>query len=355
MEQLGRPGSSGSGVRGPGPAALSVSRCTFSPGGGATCSSVRLNMATRSSRRESRLPFLFTLVALLPPGALCEVWTQTLHSGRPPLPQDQGFLVVQGDPRELRLWARGDTRGADEKPLRRRRSAALQPEPIKVYGQVSLNDSHNQMVVHWAGEKSNVIVALARDSLALARPKSSDVYVSYDYGKSFQKISGKLNFGVGNDSDAVIAQFYHSPADNKRYIFADAYAQYLWVTFDFCNTIHGFSIPFRAADLLLHSKASNLLLGFDRSHPNKQLWKSEDFGQTWILIQEHVKSFSWGIDPYDKPNTIYIERHEPSGYSTVFRSTDFFQSWENQEVILEEVRDFELRDKYMFATKVVVS
>ncbi|XP_021561582.1 sortilin-related receptor-like, partial [Carlito syrichta] len=218
---------------------------------------------------------------------------------------------------------------------------------------VSLNDSHNQMVVHWAGEKSNVIVALARDSLALARPKSSDVYVSYDYGKSFKKISEKLNFGVGNSSEAVIAQFYHSPADNKRYIFADAYAQYLWITFDFCSTIQGFSIPFRAADLLLHSKASNLLLGFDRSHPNKQLWKSDDFGQTWIMIQEHVKSFSWGIDPYDKPNTIYIERHEPSGYSTVFRSTDFFQSRENQEVILEEVRDFQLRDKYMFATKVV--
>nr|XP_060463732.1 sortilin-related receptor [Panthera onca] len=310
-------------------------------------------MATRSSRRESRLPFLFTLVALLPPGALCEVWTQTLHGGRAPLPQDRGFRVVQGEPRELRLWARGGLRGADEKPLRRRRSAALQPEPIKVYGQVSLNDSHNQMVVHWAGEKSNVIVALARDSLALARPRSSDVYVSYDYGKSFKKISEKLNFGMGNSSEAVIAQFYHSPADNKRYIFADAYAQYLWITFDFCNTLQGFSIPFRAADLLLHSKASNLLLGFDRSHPNKQLWKSDDFGQTWILIQEHVKSFSWGVDPYDKPNTIYVERHEPSGYSTVFRSTDFFQSRENQEVILEEVRDFQLRDKYMFATKVV--
>lgn len=24
-----------------------------------------------------------------------------------------------------------------------------------------------------------------------------------------------------------------------------------------------------------------------------QLWKSDDFGQTWIMIQEHVKSFSW--------------------------------------------------------------
>lgn len=134
--------SPGSGARGPGPgpAAVPASRCTFSPGGGATCSSVRPNMATRSSRRESRLPFLFTLVALLPPGALCEVWTQRLQGGRAPLPQDRGFRVVQGDPRELRLWARGDARGASpagEKPLRTRRSAALQPEPIKVYGQVS--------------------------------------------------------------------------------------------------------------------------------------------------------------------------------------------------------------------------
>ena len=38
------------------------------------------------------------------------------------------------------------------------------------------------MVVHWAGEKSNVIVALARDSLALARPKSSDVSIGVTLG-----------------------------------------------------------------------------------------------------------------------------------------------------------------------------
>lgn len=42
------------------------------------------------------------------------------------------------------------------------------------------------------------------------------VYVSYDYGRSFKRISEKLNFGTGNSSEAVIAQFYHSPADNKR-------------------------------------------------------------------------------------------------------------------------------------------
>lgn len=94
-------------------------------------------MATRSSRREPRLPFLFTLVALLLPGAFGEVQKQTLHVGSTPLPQDRGFRVVQGDLHERPLWVRGDTGGAGEKPLRSRRSAALQPEPIKVYGQVS--------------------------------------------------------------------------------------------------------------------------------------------------------------------------------------------------------------------------
>ncbi|XP_040471960.1 sortilin-related receptor isoform X4 [Falco naumanni] len=209
------------------------------------------------------------------------------------------------------------------------------------------------MVVHWAGEKSNVIVALARDSLSLLGPKNSDVYVSYDYGKSFKKISERFGFSGGNSSEVAIAQFYHSPADNKRYIFVDAFVPYLWITTDFCNNIQGFSIPFRAADLLLHGRNPNLLLGFDRSHPKKQLWKSDDFGQTWIMIQEHVKSFSWGVEPYDKPNTVYVERHEPSGASTVIRSTDFFQSRENKEIILEGVEDFQLRDQYMFATKSV--
>lgn len=40
--------------------------------------------------------------------------------------------------------------------------------------------------------------------------------MSYDYGKSFKKISDRFTFGGGNSSEVAIAQFYHSPADNKR-------------------------------------------------------------------------------------------------------------------------------------------
>ncbi len=55
-----------------------------------------------------------------------------------------------------------------------------------LYSQANLNDSHNQMVVHWAGEKSNVIVALARDSVGATDPKSSSVsIIFYFFPRSF--------------------------------------------------------------------------------------------------------------------------------------------------------------------------
>ncbi|CAJ0953097.1 unnamed protein product [Ranitomeya imitator] len=182
------------------------------------------------------------------------------------------------------------------------------------------------------------------------RREDVGVYVSYDYGKSFSRISDQFRYPSDGRSPTV-AQFFHSPVDNKRYIFVDADANYLWISTDFCVTVKVFSIPFKPTDLLLHSNDSNLVLGYDKLHPNKQLWKSEDFGQTWIMIQEHVKSFYWGSAPLDKPNTVYVERHEPRGTSTVLRSTDYFQSRESTELIIEDVDGFQLRDNYMFATK----
>ncbi|XP_075695287.1 sortilin-related receptor [Rhinoderma darwinii] len=252
------------------------------------------------------------------------------------------------------LTARYPGPGSSGEHTRSRRSSQPSAEhPVRVYGQVSLNDSHNQIVVHWAGERSNVIVGLTRDSLGSLGIKSSNVYVSYDYGKSFKRISDKFrhppvsNEGIG----PTVAQFFHSPVDNKRYIFVDANTNHLWITTDFCITVKGFSIPFKPTDLLLHANDTNLVLGYDKLHPNKQLWKSEDFGQTWIMIQEHVKSFYWGFSPLDKPNTVYVERHEPRGTSTVLRSIDYFQSRDNAELIIENVDGFQLRENYMFATK----
>lgn len=57
-----------------------------------------------------------------------------------------------------------------------------------------------------------------------------------------------------------------------------------------------------------------------------------------------------GVEPYDSPTTVLVQRHEPQGVSSILSSTDFFQSEENRHIILERVDSFQLRDKYMFAT-----
>ncbi|XP_069750812.1 sortilin-related receptor isoform X2 [Narcine bancroftii] len=274
--------------------------------------------------------------------------SRTLHvrHGLAADPQDRRALTVAADFSE-----EGPATLLQRNRHRWRRSADAQ-QHLELLGQVNLNDSHNQIVVHWAGEKSEVIVALARDSPFLQGSHTSSVYISYDYGKTFKKIDEKFKLKDETKKQKFISQFYHSPIDNKRYIFADTKNQYLWITFNFCNDIQQFTIPFSPMDLLLHSTNPNLVLGYDSSHPNKQLWKSDDFGQTWILIQEHVKSFFWGVEPHDSSTTIYVERHEPIGSSSIIKSTDLFQS-ENHEILLEGVDDFQLQGKYMFATKKV--
>ncbi|XP_029628708.1 sortilin-related receptor isoform X2 [Salmo trutta] len=320
------------------------------------------NMATRQTvKMLSPLRFTIYLLFFFAPGTFSS--TLRLHRDqRLLLPQDRGFSTVNANEecihgigadakRRAARNARED-RASGMYQHRIRRSAVQPPVP-KVYGQANLNDSHNQMVVHWAGEKSNVIVALARDSVGAAGPKTSSVYVSYNYGTSFSPISERFQLSGEKEKDGnkqVISQFYHSPADNKRYLFADSTNSYLWNSFDFCKTIQGFSIPFKPTDLLLHSKRANLVLGYDSSHPNKQLWKSDDFGETWVLIQEHVKAYFWGVEPYDSPTTVLVQRHEPQGVSSILSSTDFFQSEQNRRVVLERVDNFQLRDKYMFAT-----
>ncbi|KAG2470136.1 SORL protein, partial [Polypterus senegalus] len=208
------------------------------------------------------------------------------------------------------------------------------------------------MVVHWAGEKSNVIVALARDSTDTQGAEASEVYISYDYGATFERITHKFTQNITAKAQ-MIAQVYHTPADNKRYIFTDTVNSLLWVSVDFCKTVICFAAAFKPTDLLLHSHDPNLILGYDGSHVNKQLWKSDDFGRTWVMIHEHVKSYFWGVEPYDKPTTVFVERHEPTGSSIVLSSTDFFQTEENRNLIIEKANDFQLRGKYMFATKTV--
>ena len=54
-----------------------------------------------------------------------------------------------------------------------------------------------------------------------------------------------------------------------------------------------------------------------------QLWISEDFGKNWRMIGMLVKSYYWS--EMTSPPTLYVEREEPSGLTSVVASLDLFR------------------------------
>lgn len=77
-----------------------------------------------------------------------------------------------------------------------------------------LNDSHQQLMVHWVGEGSNVIICLARDSSPRNKGAilPSALFISYDYGKNFTNKTE--SFRLGDEADSGYAQldkFFNHP------------------------------------------------------------------------------------------------------------------------------------------------
>lgn len=77
------------------------------------------------------------------------------------------------------------------------------------YFQVNrLNDSHAQLMVHWLGEGTDVIICLARepplgpldDPKKAPVPAPSAVFLSYDYGNTFQDKTELFSLTINNST-----------------------------------------------------------------------------------------------------------------------------------------------------------
>lgn len=75
-------------------------------------------------------------------------------------------------------------------------------------------------MVHWVGEGSNIIICLARDSLPMGNGRNkltqltqpSAVYISYDYGETFQNKTSHFKISDEPNADyAIIDKFHNHP------------------------------------------------------------------------------------------------------------------------------------------------
>lgn len=72
-------------------------------------------------------------------------------------------------------------------------------------------------MVHWVGEGSNVIICLARDPAAVLpnqQMNPSSVYISYDYGDSYENKTE--SFKLENGSYSIVEKFYNHPKYNTH-------------------------------------------------------------------------------------------------------------------------------------------
>lgn len=208
---------------------------------------------------------------------------------------------------------------------------------------VNLNDSHYQMVIHWAGEGSDVIVALTRDISPNPLSSTSQVYISRDYGKTFQENRLMLD----STTPGIIDLYYNSPVYKSHYIFADVIHNSIWSTLDSGVTIQLHRLSFSPRLLTLHPSDWRTLLGFDERDIQRRLWLSYDFGSTWQVLRTGVKAFYWGIVPYDTGTTLYVQTMSPSA---VLKYTGPMSNYTSLEIFAAAM-DFGVIDRFMFATR----
>lgn len=115
--------------------------------------------------------------------------------------------------------------------------------------------------------------------------------------------------------------------------------------------------PFRSRSCRNRDKCKRLV-NVSQSYSFDMLEQLVYFYLSGFIVVDHTAVVLWqycvcsprGVEPYDSPTTVLVQRHKPQGVSSILSSTDFFQSEENRHIILERVDSFQLRDKYMFAT-----
>nr|XP_027196293.1 sortilin-related receptor-like [Dermatophagoides pteronyssinus] len=214
---------------------------------------------------------------------------------------------------------------------------------------VNLNDSHEQLTVHWVGNNTPVIICLAKNRANSRQNQSSSVYISHDYGKTFVMADLKIN----DNQSAIIQTFYLSPVWNFFYLFVDQQNQHIFITNDYGQTFKRNRLPFAPKTFQLHPTEHNLILA---QSSNDVLFVSEDFGFTWQIIHSNSTGyFTWTvpkIDPAIDFRTIFAQRFEPNGLSSLIAfSSDHHLKHHSVHTWLTDVEKVSIKNRFIFATR----
>uniref|UniRef100_W4VRP1 Sortilin-related receptor n=1 Tax=Corethrella appendiculata TaxID=1370023 RepID=W4VRP1_9DIPT len=225
----------------------------------------------------------------------------------------------------------------------------------------ALNDSHAQLMVHWLGEGTDVMICLARepplgpldDPKTLPPPSPSSIFISHDYGDTFVDKTEMFRLNIsGKLISSTVDQFMTHPKFNTI-VFTDPRNKALFTSNDYGKTIKNHLLEFRPSDVSYYELDTKTFLVLDKEDPERKLYYTTDFGESFNLLQSYVKSFSWSSGN-GLPIHLYIERKEPTNTSSVifYNASNLLQNGpKNFNVLIQNVQDFHIKKDFMFATR----
>nr|CAI5865438.1 unnamed protein product [Callosobruchus analis] len=205
-------------------------------------------------------------------------------------------------------------------------------------------------MVHWVGEKSNVVICLARDPAPLipgfTTMGPSNVYISYDDGDTYVN---KTDSFKNNGSYSVLEKFYNHPKYNTHFVFTDITNNSLFVTTDYGQSFRRIPLIFTPSEVSFHEYYPSTFVLLDKNDTSNKFWVTEDFGKSFRLAHEFVKSFFWFKDS-DENLQLILQRSEPNNMSSIIYSKTLFKNRASQ-IYSTNVKDFFLKGDYLFTTK----
>ncbi|XP_011403900.1 PREDICTED: VPS10 domain-containing receptor SorCS1-like [Amphimedon queenslandica] len=170
------------------------------------------------------------------------------------------------------------------------------------------NDPHTFALVHWSGLPKKRIFILTRDRDSDGNSRESYLWLSTDYGKSFQNITGRVY------SNQIILEWYYVSSDADKLIFADVIHRNIYVTLDEGDTFIEYHVNFSPDKFTFqHSYVPNVakydsyVLGYDNTL--QTLWVSNNTGATWSKLGANVTRYEWRQlnSTYEDGSTVYFD------------------------------------------------
>nr|XP_023026700.1 sortilin-related receptor-like [Leptinotarsa decemlineata] len=207
----------------------------------------------------------------------------------------------------------------------------------------NLHDSHKQLLSHWVGGKSKVVICLARDPEPL-RTSPSTVFISYDNGGSY--INKKENLKMSDGNYAVINKFYYQPKNQTHLVFTDTENNWIYLTRDYGKTFVSYPLNFTPEEVSFDDTDPSTFIILDKNH---KLWITEDFGKTFNENGESFKSVHW-MKNHNGHNRLILQKMELNNLSTVIYSDNLFKK--EQRLYTTDVKDLFFNGNLLFTTRV---